>query len=98
MSGIGQSSRRLLGALARWPLGAIGVALAVLALWGFTVDDAFIIARYAHHIAIGDGYVFNAGGPTSDGVTPLPFALLLAPLARTSARRCVMSSGLTGSA
>jgi hypothetical protein len=57
----------------------------VLAMFGFTVDDALIPARYAHHLAIGAGYVMNRGGPSTDGVTPLGFAHLLAPFARGGA-------------
>lgn len=54
----------------------------VASLWGFTVDDAFIPARYAHHLARGLGYTFNAGQASSDGVTPLGYAYLLSPFAR----------------
>ncbi len=36
--------------------------------WGFTVDDAFIVARYAERIARGHGYTYN-DGPATDGVT-----------------------------
>ncbi len=47
-------------------------ALATLAAcglaWPFVVDDAFIIARYARHIAQGAGYGMNPG-QASDGVT-----------------------------
>jgi hypothetical protein len=50
-------------------------------LWGFTVDDALIPARYAAHIASGWGYRFNAHGPSTDGVTPLGWPYLLAPFA-----------------
>jgi hypothetical protein len=50
-------------------------------LWGYTVDDALITARVAHHLAAGAGYRFNVGGPVVDAVTPLGFACLLAPLA-----------------
>jgi hypothetical protein len=63
---------------------ALGV-LAALPTWlylrGFTVDDALIVARYAANIARGEGYRFNPGGPSSDGVTPLGFPSLLAPFA-----------------
>jgi hypothetical protein len=55
-------------------------ALPVVALRGFTVDDAWIPARYAAHLAGGDGYRFNAGFPSTDGVTPLPWAPLLSLL------------------
>jgi hypothetical protein len=50
-------------------------------MWGFTVDDALISVRYARHLAQGLGWRFDPHGPTSDGVTPLPWPLLLAPLA-----------------
>jgi hypothetical protein len=38
------------------------------AAWPYTVDDAFITARYARHLADGAGYGMNRGQP-SDGVT-----------------------------
>jgi hypothetical protein len=50
-------------------------------MWGFTVDDALIPVRYARHIAAGEGWRFNLGGPASDGVTPLPWPVILAPIA-----------------
>jgi len=49
-------------------------------MWGFSVDDALISLRYAHNIAAGAGYRFDASGPSTDGVTPLPWAPLLVPL------------------
>ncbi|MGO8996672.1 MAG: hypothetical protein ACLQVI_25440 [Polyangiaceae bacterium] len=52
---------------------------------GFTIDDALISVRYARHLADGEGYRFNAGGPSTDGVTPLPWPYLLAPLAHAPA-------------
>ena len=66
---------------------AFGVAALVpaLALRGFTVDDALITARYAAHLAAGEGYRLNAGGPVTDGVTPLGFAFFLAPFAHGGA-------------
>ncbi|WP_437338952.1 hypothetical protein [Sorangium sp. So ce394] len=69
--------RSLLVALA----GALAALLPALALSGFTVDDALITARYAHHLARGLGYRFNAAGPVTDGVTPLGWAFALAPFA-----------------
>ncbi|MBW2453394.1 MAG: hypothetical protein JRI68_02735 [Deltaproteobacteria bacterium] len=58
----------------------MGCALpAAIYLWSFMVDDALISARYAANIASGLGYRFNAGGPSTDGVTPLGWAWLLAP-------------------
>ncbi len=68
----------------RRPAAALGAALALpalAALRGFTVDDAWIPARYAAHLAAGLGYRFNPAGPATDGVTPLPWAPLLALLA-----------------
>lgn len=69
-----------------WALvfGAVA-ALSALAMWGFTVDDALISIRYARHLAEGVGYRFDATGPSTDGVTPLPWPFLLAPLARAPA-------------
>jgi hypothetical protein len=54
-------------------------------MWGFTIDDALISVRYARHLAGGDGYRFNAGGPITDGVTPLPWPFVLAPFAHSPA-------------
>ncbi|MGK3983233.1 hypothetical protein WME99_09350 [Sorangium sp. So ce136] len=62
-------------------VGALSALLPALALSGFTVDDALITARYAHHLARGLGYRFNADGPVTDGVTPLGWAFVLAPFA-----------------
>jgi hypothetical protein len=39
-----------------------------VAAWPYTVDDAFITARYACHLAAGSGYAMNPP-QTSDGVT-----------------------------
>jgi len=63
-------------------LGAVSAAIVPLVLRGFTVDDALISCRYAHHLASGAGYRFNAAGPATDGVTPLPWPWLLAPFSR----------------
>lgn len=53
-------------------LAPIVAALAVLAVgavaWPYTVDDAYIVARYASRIASGHGYSMN-DGPATDGVT-----------------------------
>ena len=81
MEGFGHRRPALLGAL----LGLAAATLPAAAMWGFTVDDALIPVRYARHLAAGAGYTFNAGDPPTDGVTPLPWALVLAPLARAGA-------------
>ncbi|WP_394837545.1 hypothetical protein LVJ94_11615 [Pendulispora rubella] len=68
---------------AAWALAGVVVALVpCLFMWGFTVDDALISVRYARHLASGAGYRFNAGGPVTDGVTPLPWPWLLAAVAK----------------
>jgi hypothetical protein len=61
--------------------GAAAALIPALWLYGFTVDDALIPARYAAHLARGLGYRFNAAGPITDGVTPLGFPYLIAPFA-----------------
>jgi hypothetical protein len=81
---------RLVAALEmRSKVGAVlGLAAALLLaawMWGFTVDDALISIRYARHVASGVGYRFNVDGPATDGVTPLPWAFLLAPFAHADA-------------
>lgn len=64
-------------------LTVFAAALPAAWLWGFMVDDALISARVAHHLATARGYRFNASGPVVDAVTPLGWAPLLAPFART---------------
>jgi uncharacterized membrane protein YhdT len=72
--------------LAAWTaLGALAALLPALWMWGFTVDDALISVRYARHLADGLGWRFNAHGPSTDGVTPLPWPLVLASFARAGA-------------
>src|SRR5262245_24187658 len=66
-------------------IGGLLALLPALALRDFTVDDALIPARYAAHLAHGLGYRFNAEGPSTDGVTPLGWAYLLAPFAKHGA-------------
>lgn len=65
----------------RWaPLGAALAVLTVGALtWHYLVDDAFIVARYAAHLASGDGWSMNPG-VTSDGITAPLWLLPIAAL------------------
>jgi len=58
------------------------VSMAAAWAWDFTVDDALISVRYAHNWVHGRGWAFNPGAPPSDGVTPLPWPVVLAPFAR----------------
>lgn len=66
-------------------LGLSIAAVPALWMWGFTVDDALISVRYARHVASGVGWRFNVHGPSTDGVTPLPWPLVLAAFARADA-------------
>jgi hypothetical protein len=65
--------------------GALTAVIPAIFMWGFTVDDALISVRYARHLVSGVGWRFNAGGPSTDGVTPLPWPVILAPLAKGQA-------------
>ncbi len=57
---------------------AAGVALTLeVFLWGFTVDDAWIVSRVASHGAETGVFAFNRGSPPTDAVTPLGWAHLL---------------------
>jgi arabinofuranosyltransferase len=49
-------------------LSAAAVGLVGVCAWPYTVDDAFIVARYAQRVAHGLGYGFNSG-PSADGIT-----------------------------
>ncbi|HXN30387.1 MAG TPA: hypothetical protein VN894_00940 [Polyangiaceae bacterium] len=85
MQRIGLRESRLLAACFPWAiLGAIAAAGPAIWMWGFTVDDALVAVRYARHIAVGLGWRFNAYGPSTDGVTPLVWPLVLAPMARAA--------------
>lgn len=66
-------------------IGVVSAIAPVAFLWGFTVDDALIVARFAHHLATGDGYRWNLGDAPVDGVTPLGYAHILSPFAAESA-------------
>lgn len=43
------------------------------------VDDAYVSLRYARHLALGNGLVFNAGEPPVEGYTNLLWVLWMAP-------------------
>lgn len=62
-------------------LFALAALPASLALWGFSVDDAWISVRVAENLADGFGYRFNRQGPVTDAVTPLGWAPLLSLVA-----------------
>jgi hypothetical protein len=82
MQRIGLRVKPLIAGGPTWAaLGAIAAAAPALWIWGFTVDDALIAVRYARHLALGLGWRFDVHGPSTDGVTPLPWPVVLAPLA-----------------
>ena len=74
-------SMQRIGHRATWLIAGLAVALVPsLWMWGFTVDDALISVRYARHLVAGQGFRFDVGGASTDGVTPLPWPLLRAKL------------------
>jgi hypothetical protein len=79
-------------------LVALGAALPMASLWGFTVDDALISARVAHQLATGHGYRFNPAGPIVDAVTPLGWAPLLAGFARSGPEAALNAAKWLGGA
>lgn len=58
-------------------IAAVVALPGLVAVWGFTVDDALISARVADNLAQGFGYRFNREDPVSDAVTPLGWAHFL---------------------
>ncbi len=81
--------------------GAVFLLLA--ALWfaylgSYVVDDSWIVYRYVRNLAVGEGFVFNAGERV-EGVTCFLWTLLLVPLAWLPAPLPVLvpfASGLAG--
>ncbi len=80
------------------PLSAVASFVLVLAVgawsWPFTVDDAFVVARYGARLAEGKGYTMNDGTP-SDGVTG-PLWLLPSAAARAFSLQPVAAAKLAG--
>ena len=69
--------------LAAWAVVALAVAhlgLALLAVWPFTTDDAYITLRYARHLALGEGIRWNVGEAPLEGYSN-PFSLFVAAAA-----------------
>ncbi|MEO1163568.1 MAG: hypothetical protein AAFV98_07295 [Chloroflexota bacterium] len=52
-------------------LGSIIAIITLLFFFHFTVDDAYIVGRYAENLAMGNGLVFNIGEPVSALTSPL---------------------------
>ncbi len=76
--------------------GALLALIPAIVLYDFTVDDALIITRYATHIARGEGYRWNVGGPLTDTITPLGFPYLLAPFAHDGPLAALAASKVIG--
>jgi hypothetical protein len=96
MEVLGQAGEGLIARRATAIATVMAVAIACAWAWPFAIDDVFIEVRYARHLAEGAGYVWNAGGPSTDGVTPLPWALLLSPLADGSSLEVLFRARVLG--
>jgi|SRR5580700_3110418 arabinofuranosyltransferase len=59
-------------------LSAVVLAATMARAWAFTVDDAYITARYSRNLAAGLGATFNVTGPRAEGYTTFAWMLLLA--------------------
>ena len=81
--------RKWLGVVA-----AIAVLVAGAVCWAFTVDDAYVVARYARNLAQGAGWSMNPGVP-SDGLTG-PLWILPAWLASAVGDSPVAAAKLVG--
>ncbi|HYU33442.1 MAG TPA: hypothetical protein VEW48_14895 [Thermoanaerobaculia bacterium] len=78
-----QPSSKILRGLA---VAAVVAGYVLLAFWlvlpQTPVDDAFISFRYARHLAVGDGLVYNPNEPPVEGYSSLAWVLILAAGAR----------------
>ncbi len=79
--------------LAPW-LAALATLAAGVASWPYTVDDAFIVARYATRLSAGRGYTMN-DGPATDGLTG-PLCIVPGYLARLAGGDPVSVAKLVG--
>ncbi|MDP1747645.1 MAG: hypothetical protein Q8L90_18875, partial [Bacteroidota bacterium] len=60
----------------------LAIAVFVASAWPTLpsmVDDAYVSLRYARHLALGNGLVYNAGQPPVEGYTNLLWVLWMAP-------------------
>ncbi|HEY3234442.1 MAG TPA: hypothetical protein VGJ84_06980 [Polyangiaceae bacterium] len=89
---------RVKGRLIGSALGVAAVLPGFAWLWGYTVDDALISARVAANLARGHGYRFNVEGPVADAVTPLGWAYVLAPFAKSGSLDALGAAKVIGAA
>ncbi|MFC2172664.1 hypothetical protein ACFLU6_08540 [Acidobacteriota bacterium] len=76
------------------------IATAMIALqiygWPYTIDDAYILIRYADHLGRGLGLVWNIGeSPPVEGFTCFLWTLLLTPIVRLPGEAIVLAKGAT---
>lgn len=77
-------------------IGGLCAFVGVIAVWGFCVDDAWIIARVAAHWSEGGGHRFNLEGPVVDAVTPFGYAQLVGALSDGTAVGAFETARLVG--
>jgi arabinofuranosyltransferase len=68
------SLNRALGPRAWWVSAGLCAGLSA-AIWGYTVDDAYIVFRYARNLVEGNGAVFNIGERVEGFSSPLWLAV-----------------------
>ncbi len=84
-----ESTSRLAPFVAALATLAVGIAS-----WPYTVDDAYIVARYATRLATGHGYTMN-DGPATDGITG-PLWIVPGWLARLAGGDPVVAAKIVG--
>ncbi|HEV3191127.1 MAG TPA: hypothetical protein VGY54_11550, partial [Polyangiaceae bacterium] len=79
---LGRAAPKLIATAGPAALSAVGFfAVGALTLWRRQPDeDAYILFRYAEHVARGAGIVFNASGPHAEGATDFLWLLMLSGL------------------
>lgn len=80
---VGRLRSALLAPRALALLAGSCIAVSLGIAWGFVVDDALIVSRFAWIARTSARHAFAADGPPVDAVTPLPYPWLVAPFARS---------------
>ena len=80
----------------RWapPIAALATIAVGIVSWPYTVDDAYIVGRYATRLASGHGYTMNEG-PATDGITG-PLWIVPGTLARLAGLDPIAASKIVG--
>ena len=79
------------------PLAFVLMAALAWPLRGYITDDTYIHLQYAHHLAAGDGFVFNTGERVYGSTSPL-WVLLIADLMAMGVDGLLASKLLGGAA